>query len=72
MPFVLAFTKADKEKPGVVARNVQAFLDKMRETWQFLPQGFVSSAEKKTGRDEILHFIQQSNEQSKAEIKAGS
>ena len=29
----------------------------MRETWQFLPQSFVTSAEKKTGREEILQFI---------------
>jgi GTP-binding protein len=35
VPFTLVFTKADKEKPGVVKRNEQLFLDKMRETWQF-------------------------------------
>jgi len=57
VPFKLVFTKADKEKPGVVKRNEQLFLDKMRETWQFLPQSFVTSAEKKTGREEILQFI---------------
>ena len=57
VPFTLVFTKADKEKPGVVKRNEQLFLDKMRETWQFLPQSFVTSAEKKTGREEILQFI---------------
>jgi GTP-binding protein len=68
VPFVLAFTKADKEKPAVVERNVKAFLDKMRETWQFLPQSFVTSAEKKTGRDEVLHFIRQNNEGAKGKI----
>lgn len=62
VPFTLVFTKADKEKPGVVKRNEQLFLDKMRETWQFLPQSFVTSAEKKVGRDELLQFIQQCNE----------
>jgi len=62
VPFALVFTKADKEKPAVVARNVKAFLDKLKETWQFLPQSFVTSAEKNTGRDEILDFIQQNNE----------
>lgn len=62
VPFTLVFTKADKEKPGVVKRNEQLFLDKMRETWQFLPQSFVTSAEKKIGRDELLQFIQQCNE----------
>lgn len=61
IPFSLVFTKSDKEKPGVVARNVQSFLDKLRETWQFLPRHFVTSAEKKVGRDEILSLLQQMN-----------
>lgn len=61
IPFTLVFTKSDKEKPGVVARNVQAFMDKLRETWQFLPRHFVTSAEKKTGREDILELLQQMN-----------
>jgi len=63
--FALVFTKADKEKPAIVQRNVEAFLNKLKETWQFLPQTFVSSAEKNMGREEILSFIQQSNERVK-------
>lgn len=59
--FSLVFTKTDKEKPAVVARNVQAFLDKLKETWQFLPRHFVTSAEKKLGRDELLQFIESCN-----------
>ncbi|MFY7964260.1 MAG: ribosome biogenesis GTP-binding protein YihA/YsxC [Chitinophagaceae bacterium] len=57
IPFTLIFTKADKEKPGVVKRNVDAFLDAMREEWEFLPQSFVTSAEKNIGREEVLSFI---------------
>ncbi|MBX7263603.1 MAG: ribosome biogenesis GTP-binding protein YihA/YsxC [Chitinophagaceae bacterium] len=57
IPFVLVFTKADKEKPLVVKRNEQLFLNKMRETWQFLPQSFITSAEKKEGRIQLLQFI---------------
>ena len=67
VPFVLVFTKADKEKPAVVERNVKAFLDKLKETWQFLPQTFVSSAEKNLGREELLDFIMQCNESLKSE-----
>lgn len=59
VPFSLVFTKADKEKPGAVERNVKSFLDALRETWQFLPQHFVSSSEKGTGRAELLQFIQE-------------
>lgn len=61
IPFALIFTKSDKEKPGVVQRNVKAFHDKMLETFQFLPQHFVTSAEKKIGRDEVLAFIEELN-----------
>jgi len=66
VPFSLVFTKSDKEKPAVVARNVQAFLDKLRETWQFLPRHFVTSAEKKTGREDLLQLLQQMNNDYKA------
>ncbi|MBA4196036.1 MAG: YihA family ribosome biogenesis GTP-binding protein [Chitinophaga sp.] len=57
VPFVLVFTKADKEKPGAVQRHVKNFIDALREDWEFLPQVFITSAEKKVGRDELLAFI---------------
>jgi GTP-binding protein len=63
VPFTLVFTKADKEKPGAVQRHVKLFLDAMRESWQFLPQNFITSAEKKIGRDELLAFIHNCNTQ---------
>lgn len=62
IPFSLVFTKTDKEKPAVVANNIEAFFDTLRSTWQFLPQHFVTSAEKHQGREEILAFIQMKNE----------
>jgi GTP-binding protein len=61
IPFCLVFTKSDKENQRTVSGNVKGFLDKMRETWQFLPQHFVSSAVKKLGRDMILHLIGEMN-----------
>lgn len=63
VPFSLVFTKADKEKPGAVDRHVRAFLDKMRETWQFLPPHVVTSAEKKTGKEDLLNMIEEMNVQ---------
>lgn len=57
VPFSLVFTKADKETQRVVSRNVKAFGTKMLETWQFLPQQFVTSAVKKQGRENILAYI---------------
>ncbi|MBO9631681.1 MAG: YihA family ribosome biogenesis GTP-binding protein [Chitinophagaceae bacterium] len=61
IPFALTFTKADKETQKEVAKNVKAFLEEMRKTWQFLPRNFVTSAEKKLGRDKILGFIEECN-----------
>ena len=61
VPFSLVFTKADKEKQAVVQKHVQLFLDALKATWQFLPQVFITSAEKKTGREELLDFFEQNN-----------
>lgn len=57
LPFALIFTKADRIKPGELERNVQAFLQKMSESWETLPPYFISSAEYRTGREEILAYI---------------
>ena len=59
IPFTLVFTKADKEKPTVVEKNAKAFLTELKENWEFLPQSFITSAEKGIGKDEVLNFIEQ-------------
>ena len=59
--FALVFTKSDKENQATVNKNVKNFLAEMRKTWQFLPQHFITSALKKTGRDKILTFIEEQN-----------
>jgi GTP-binding protein len=61
IPFCLVFTKADKENQRTVAANVKAFLNKMRESWQFLPRHFVTSAVKKMGRSDMLGLIESLN-----------
>jgi len=66
IPFSLVFTKADKNSQAETSRNVKAFLNKMRETWQFLPASFITSTVKKTGRDAILEFIDEMNAQFRA------
>jgi GTP-binding protein len=57
IPLSLIFTKSDKENQRTVNKNVQDFLTAMRQTWQFLPRHFVTSAVKKTGRDPILGYM---------------
>jgi len=65
VPFSIVFTKEDKENQKTVSTNVKSFLNKMKETWQFLPNHFVTSALKKTGRGKILVFIGEMNQEFK-------
>jgi len=61
IPFCLVFTKSDKENQRTVSKNVKDFLERMRESWQFLPEHFVTSTVKKMGRDKILGRIEEGN-----------
>jgi GTP-binding protein len=61
IPYTLIFTKSDKEKPGVVTRNVQSMFDTLKEIYPFLPEGFVTSAEKKSGVEEVVECIERYN-----------
>jgi GTP-binding protein len=56
-PFVLLFTKSDKNKPGATDRNVKLFLSAMMENWEQPPPYFVTSAISKEGRKPILDYI---------------
>ena len=67
IPFAIIFTKADKLSPGKVKANVEAYKQKMLETWEEMPPYFVTSAEKREGRDEVLDYIEQINRSLKEE-----
>jgi GTP-binding protein len=58
IPFAIVFTKADKNKPGAIVRNVNAFLGKLSVTWVLLPVHFITSAIDRTGRTEMLNYIE--------------
>lgn len=61
IPVKLIFTKADKVKSMVGQKNINDFTMKMAERWETLPEYFISSAERRTGRDEILNLIAEIN-----------
>lgn len=67
VPFAIVFTKADKLNGSKLKANVNAFLEKLKEQWEELPPYFISSSEKKTGRDEILNYIEEINKSLKAQ-----
>lgn len=57
IPFVIVFTKSDKNKPGATDRNVAEFMNALASKWEENPPYFVSSAIKKTGRKPLLDYI---------------
>jgi len=61
VPFAIVFTKADKLSPGRLGLNIKAYKEKLLETWEELPPVFVTSAEKGTGREELLGYIEEIN-----------
>ncbi|MBR7066514.1 MAG: YihA family ribosome biogenesis GTP-binding protein [Prevotella sp.] len=61
IPFSIVFTKADKLSKQKASENVKNYMDALSETWEELPPYFVTSSEKKTGRDEILTYIENVN-----------
>lgn len=61
VPFSIIFTKADKLSGGKAKANVNAYMEKLSEQWEELPPHFISSSENKTGRDEILNYIESIN-----------
>ena len=63
IPFSIVFTKADKLTANKANAQVEAYKRKMLETWEELPPMFVTSAEKKQGRDELLSYIEQINKE---------
>jgi GTP-binding protein len=61
IPFAIIFTKIDKISKGKLAENLETYRNKMFETWEELPVFFVSSAEKKEGKEELLTYIHEIN-----------
>lgn len=61
IPFVLAFTKADKQGKVKTDQNVARFRKAMLTVFEEVPQHFITSAELQTGHDEILNFINEIN-----------
>lgn len=61
MPFSLVFTKADKLTSQKLAANLKSYTDFLSESWEELPQLFVTSAESGLGSALILDFIEKTN-----------
>lgn len=63
VPFAIVFTKADKLSATKASQQVEAYKKVLLETWEELPPIFITSAEKRQGRDEVLDYIEKINKE---------
>jgi GTP-binding protein len=61
IPFSIVFTKADKLKPKAIENHVEAYKTILLETWEEMPNYFVTSASNETGKDAVLGYIDDLN-----------
>ena len=61
VPFVIAYTKCDRLSKAQLDRRLTAIRAAIMESWETLPQEFITSAEHRTGREEVLNFIHEVN-----------
>ncbi|MDW5287918.1 ribosome biogenesis GTP-binding protein YihA/YsxC [Formosa sp. PL04] len=61
IPFSIIFTKADKLKPMAIENHVNDYRDTLLETWEDMPNYFVTSSSKEIGKDELLKYIDDTN-----------
>ena len=61
IPFSLVFTKADKLTAGKAKANLEGYKKTLEVTWEELPPIFVTSSEKRQGKEELLDYIDSIN-----------
>ena len=61
VPFCIVFTKADKLGPVKARMNAEKWMHALEDRWEALPPYFITSSEKKMGRDEVLDYIDEIN-----------
>lgn len=60
IPFARVFTKSDKISRAELKKSVSHYDKEMLKSWEELPRTFIASSVSKTGKEEILGFIEES------------
>lgn len=64
--FCIVYTKSDKLSPSKLNKNMNTYQQELfKNGWEGIPQTFVTSASAKTGREELLSFIENVNTEVK-------
>lgn len=61
VPFSIIFTKQDKMKPKALIKNIEDYKLKMLESWEEMPNYFITSSSNGTGRDKVLNYMSEIN-----------
>lgn len=63
IPFSIIFTKADKISRGTIQKHTAAYKKALLANgWEEMPPYFVTSSETELGKDEVLNYIDQINQ----------
>jgi GTP-binding protein len=62
LPFVIVLTKVDKINQKVKSKNLGLLKQELSEAWEELPLIFETSAVKGTGKEEVMNFIDRTNQ----------
>ena len=57
IPFSIIFTKADKLKPKAIENYIEDYKTILLETWEEMPNYFITSSTKGNGKDDLLNYI---------------
>lgn len=69
VPFSIIFTKADKLGPVKAKQNAGKWMAALKDQWEELPPYFITSSEKRTGKDEVLTYIEDILKSIATEVK---
>ncbi len=58
VPFAIVFTKADKLRASKAVANAKAWMEALMDTWEELPPYFITSSMEKSGKAELLDYIE--------------
>jgi GTP-binding protein len=61
IPFSIVFTKSDKLKKQQIIYSVELYKKELRQSWDELPPLFITSSEIKTGKEDLLDYIESIN-----------
>ena len=68
IPFSIVFTKADKLKPKAIETHIENYKGILLETWETMPNYFITSSSKLIGKEELLNYIESINTDLKVQF----